>query len=183
MLNKVQFIGHLGRDPELRSTPNGAQVCTFSVASTEKWKDKASGERREETEWLRCTAFDRLAEVCGEYLAKGSLVYVEGRLKTRKYKDKDGTERSITECRVNEMKMLRDAPQDEAPAPAPARQAAPPQRSAPQQRSAPAQRQSRPSGGGTGFDDMEDDIPFTTSDSSYDMDSRMQRRARRWSCK
>lgn len=157
MLNKVQFIGHLGRDPELRSTPNGAQVCTFSVASTEKWKDKASGERREETEWLRCTAFDRLAEVCGEYLTKGSLVYVEGRLKTRKYKDKDGNERSITECRVNEMKMLRDAEHhDEAPAPAPARQAAPAQRSAPQ-RSAPAQRQSRPS---TGFDDMEDDIPF-----------------------
>lgn len=126
MLNKVQFIGHLGRDPETRHMPNGTAVCNFSVASSERWKDK-QGEQQERTEWLRCSAFDRLAEICGEYLRKGSLVYVEGSLQTRKYEDKDGTERYVTECRLREMKMLGGKPErEEAQPPARPRAAAAP---------------------------------------------------------
>lgn len=157
MLNKIQFIGHLGRDPETRYLPDGMAVCNFPVASSEKWKDKSTGEKKERTEWLRCNAFDRLAEICGEYLKKGSLVYVEGKLQTRKYTDKDGIERYATECRVHEMKMLGGRPENEEQntgrqAPQQARE--PEQRRPAPQRSQPEPRQS------TGFDDMEDDIPF-----------------------
>lgn len=157
MLNKIQFIGHLGRDPEVRYLESGVAVASFSVASTEKWKDKTSGEKMEATEWLRVSAFDRLAEVCGEYLAKGSLVYVEGQLKTRGYTDKDGNERTVTECRLQSMKMLGGRPQQEGgQAAAPAQQQRP--AAAPAQRPAPAPRPpARQSGG---FDDMDDDIPF-----------------------
>ena len=113
MLNKIQFIGHLGRDPETRYLPDGMAVCNFPVASSEKWKDKSTGEKKERTEWLRCNAFDRLAEICDEYLKKGSLVYVEGKLQTREYTDKDGIKRYATECRINEMKMLSSADKGE----------------------------------------------------------------------
>lgn len=157
MLNKIQFIGHLGRDPEVRYTQSGLAVCNFSVASSEKWKDKHTGEKMEETEWLRCSAFDRLAEICGEYLKKGSLVYVEGKLKTRKYTDKDGIERYVTECAVREMKMLGGRPENgeqNTGRQQPQQAREPEQRRPAPQRSQPEPRQS------TGFDDMPDDIPF-----------------------
>ena len=169
MLNKIQFIGHLGRDAELRNLPSGVAVCNFSVASTERWKDKQTGEQQEKTEWLRCNAFDKLAEICGEYLRKGSLVYVEGSLQTRKFNDKDGNEQTSVECKLVSMKMLGGKPEGDAGGgrgqqqerqPAQGRQQ---QQEAPQARRAPArtpaarQDNGRPS---TGFDDMDNDIPF-----------------------
>lgn len=154
-VNKVILIGNLGRDPETRYLPSGDAVTNVSVATTEQWKDK-NGEKQEQTEWHRVAFFGRLAEIAGEYLKKGSQVYVEGRLQTRKWTDKDGQEKYSTEIRADRMQMLGsrggmggsdfgDAP-DERPA-----------------RSAPPAR----SGGGGGaakapskFDDLEDDIPF-----------------------
>jgi single-strand DNA-binding protein len=105
-VNKVIIVGNLGRDPEVRYTPSGGAVCNVSVATTRAWKDKTSGEKVEETEWHRVVFYDRLAEVAGEYLKKGRSVYVEGRLKTRKWQDKDGVERYTTEIVANEMQML-----------------------------------------------------------------------------
>lgn len=96
-INKVIIIGNLGRDPEVRYTPSGAAVCNVSVATTRNWKDKNSGDKVEETEWHRVVFYDRLAEIAGEYLKKGRSVYVEGRLKTRKWQDKDGNDRYSTE--------------------------------------------------------------------------------------
>lgn len=152
MLNRIQWIGHLGKDCEVRYMPNGTAVANFSVASSEKWKDKNSGEQMERTEWLRCNAFERLAEVCGEYLKKGSLVYVEGNLQTRKYTDKDGVERYATECRAQSMKMLGGKRDDDGDGHAPAQRREPTAAPATQQRQAPKS--------GTGFDDMDDDIQF-----------------------
>ena len=161
-LNKVILIGNLGRDPETRYAPSGDAICNVTIATTETWKDKASGERKEATEWHRVVFFGRLAEIASQYLRKGSQVYVEGRLQTRKWQDKAGQDRYTTGIRADEMKMLGsrsggDAPMRQseggydAPAPAPARQA-------PQ--AAPAQRApSQPSSGG-GFGDFDDDIPF-----------------------
>lgn len=117
MINKVIFGGRLGRDVEMRYLPSGDAVANFSIASSEKWRDKQSGDMKEETEWLRCNAFGKLAEICGQYLKKGSLVYVEGKLKTRKWTDKDGVEKQSTECKVEVMKMLggKDDNQQAAP--------------------------------------------------------------------
>ena len=171
-INKVILIGNLGRDPEVRYTPNGSAVCNVSVATTRNWKNKDSGERMEETEWHRVVFFDRLAEIAGEYLKKGRSVYVEGRLKTRKWQDKDGKDQYTTEVMATDMQMLgsregmgggagsgeddggaggagggygeRSSPQRSAPASRPAGQAA----------SKPAAKSS------TGFDSMDDDIPF-----------------------
>ena len=163
-INKVILIGNLGRDPEVRYTPSGSAVCNVSVATTRNWKNKDSGERMEETEWHRVVFFDRLAEIAGEYLKKGRPVYVEGRLKTRKWQDKDGKDQYTTEVMATEMQMLgsregmgggasggdddggghseRSTPQ-RAPASRPAGQG-----------SKPAPKSS------TGFDTMDDDIPF-----------------------
>ena len=169
-INKVILIGNLGRDPEVRYTPSGAAVCNVSVATTRNWKDKASGDKVEETEWHRVVFYDRLAEIAGEYLRKGRPVYVEGRLKTRKWQDKDGKDTYTTEIVAEQMQLLggRDgggggggygggAPAGDdfgdAPAPAP-RAAAPRPAPAPRQAPAPAPKSS------TGFDDMDDDIPF-----------------------
>ena len=105
-LNKVQIIGNLGRDPEVRYTPNGNAVCNVSVATTRQWKNKESGDKQEETEWHRVVFYDRLAEIAGEYLKKGRPVYVEGRLKTRKWTDKDGVEKYTTEIFATEMQLL-----------------------------------------------------------------------------
>lgn len=105
MLNKVMLIGNLGADPEVRFTPNGTTVAIFRVATTEKWTSK-SGEAQQQTEWHNIVAWRRLAEICGEYLSKGSRVYIEGELQTRKWKDKDGNNRYTTEIVVKEMKML-----------------------------------------------------------------------------
>ncbi len=166
-INKVILIGNLGRDPEVRYTPNGAAVCNVSVATTRNWKDKNSGDKMEETEWHRVVFYDRLAEIAGEYLKKGRPVYVEGRLKTRKWQDKEGKDNYTTEIVAEQMQLLGgreggggggygggqgggDDFSQEAPSRPAARPAAP-QRPAP----APAAQKSS-----TGFDDMDDDIPF-----------------------
>jgi len=105
-VNKVILIGNLGRDPETRYSTSGAAICNITVATSRQWKDKASGEKREETEWHRVVFYDRLAEIAGEYLKKGRPVYVEGRLKTRKWQDKDGQDRYTTEIVAEEMQLL-----------------------------------------------------------------------------
>jgi single-strand DNA-binding protein len=105
-INKVILIGNLGNDPEVRYTPNGSAVATISVATTDSWRDKASGEQQERTEWHRVVFFNRLAEIVGEYLKKGSKIYVEGALRTRKWQDKNNVERYTTEIVANEMQML-----------------------------------------------------------------------------
>lgn len=104
MVNKVILVGNLGADPEVRYTQNGTAVANFRVATTETWKRE--GVKEERTEWHRVVAFDRLAEICGEYLSKGSKVYIEGRLQTRKWDDRDGNTRYTTEIIAREMKML-----------------------------------------------------------------------------
>ena len=105
-VNKVILIGNLGRDPEVRYMPDGGAITNISIATTDVWKDKGSGEKQEKTEWHRVAFFGRLAEIAGEYLKKGSQVYVEGSLRTRKWQDKDGQERYTTEIVASEMKML-----------------------------------------------------------------------------
>ena len=104
-INKSIILGRLGRDPETRFTQDGKAICNFSVATSEEWKDKDSGEKKERTEWHRCVAFGRLGEICGEYLKKGSQVYIEGRLQTRPW-EKDGVTRYTTEIVVAQMQML-----------------------------------------------------------------------------
>jgi single-strand DNA-binding protein len=114
-LNKVQLIGNLGRDPETRYMPNGDAVTNIAVATTESWKDKATGEKKEITEWHRVTFYRKLAEIAGQYLKKGSSVYLEGKLQTRKWTDKDGVERYTTEIIADSMQMLGGGPkQDDA---------------------------------------------------------------------
>jgi single-strand DNA-binding protein len=105
-INKVILIGHLGRDPEVRYMPSGGAVANVTLATSEQWKDKQSGEQQERTEWHRVVFFGRLAEIVGEYLKKGSQVYVEGRLQTRKWQGQDGQDRYTTEIVANEMQML-----------------------------------------------------------------------------
>ena len=105
-VNKVILVGNLGKDPEMRYSASGEAICNFSIATTESWKDKQSGEKKEATEWHRLSYFGKLAEICGQYLKKGSQVYVEGSLRTRKWTDKDGQERYTTEIRGDVMKML-----------------------------------------------------------------------------
>ena len=105
MVNKVILVGNLGRDPEIRYTPSGTAVANFSIATSEKWKDKKSGEMQERTEWHRIVAWGRLGEICGEYLNKGKQVYIEGRMQTRSW-EKDGVTRYTTEVVASEMKML-----------------------------------------------------------------------------
>jgi len=150
-LNKVELIGRLGQDPEGRSMPNGEQVCNMSVATSEKWRDKNTGETKEATEWHRCVVFGKLANICLEYLTKGSLVYLEGKNKTRKWTDKDGIERYTTEVHCHEMKMLggkSDGGRDGNTG-SPARS----------QATAPAGQQSHAPAQGSKMD-PDDDIPF-----------------------
>ena len=145
-VNKVLIVGNLGRDPEMRTFPNGDKVANVTIATTDKWKDKASGEEREATEWHRVSFNGRLAEIVEQYLRKGSQVYVEGSLRTRKWTDQAGVEKYSTDIRADNMQMLGGRPEGgDAP-----RQAAP----APRQAPAPAPRAA------SGFDDMDDDIPF-----------------------
>lgn len=133
-VNKAIIVGNLGNDPDMRYTQGGDAIANFSVATTESWKDKTTGEKQEKTEWHRCVAFRRTAEIIGEYLKKGSQVFIEGKLQTRKWQDKDGNDRYTTEILVNDLQMLGGKPQGGNPA----------------------------SGGGEsgGAPDFDDDIPF-----------------------
>jgi single-strand DNA-binding protein len=143
-VNRVIIVGNLGRDPETRYMPSGDAITNIAVATTDSWKDKVTGEKKEQTEWHRISAFGKLAEIMGQYLKRGSQVYIEGSLRTRKYTDKDGIERYATEIRADVMQMLGGRPggnDDSAPA---SRQSA-----------APAQSKPAPN-----FSDMDDDIPF-----------------------
>ena len=106
MLNSCNFIGRLGNDPEIKHLPSGGAVASISIACSEKWRDKETGQQKEKTEWIRCSAFGKLAEIMGEYLRKGALVYVSGKMQTRKYQDQSGQDRYSTEIVVSEMKML-----------------------------------------------------------------------------
>ena len=144
-LNKAILIGRLGRDPEVRQMPNGEAVCNFSIATSETWKDQ-HGQKQERTEWHNITLYRRMAEVAGQYLKKGSLIYIEGRIQSRKYTGKDGIERTAYEIIGSEMKMLgggNDSGQQNAQHTPPA----PPRSQAP---AAPAQP----------VDDIDDDVPF-----------------------
>ena len=105
-VNKVILVGRLGKDPEVRYTPNGVAIANFSIATSEEWKDKDTGEKQERTEWHRIVAWRRLGEICGEYLHKGSQIYIEGRLQTREWEDRDGNKRYTTEIVAQNMQML-----------------------------------------------------------------------------
>ena len=147
MLNKVTLIGRLGRDPETRFMPNDEAVCNFSVATSESWKDQ-SGQRQERIEWHNITMYRRLAEIAGQYLKKGSQVYLEGKIQTRKYTDKNGVERTAYDIIANEMKMLGGGGNDGQQAqPAQGETPTPPRRQAP---AAPA----------ASTEDIDDDVPF-----------------------
>src|SRR5437868_12090993 len=151
-VNKVIVVGNLGADPETRYPPGGEALTNIRVATTDKWKDKASGEMKEATEWHRIAFFGRLAEVAGEYLKKGSQVYVEGQLRTRKWQDKEGQDRYSTEIRADTMQML--GRREGGGAPREDRDSAP---KAPAEAKAGGDKAPPKKGK---FDDMEDDIPF-----------------------
>lgn len=108
-VNKVILVGRLGKDPEVKYTPNGAAVAKFTVATSREWKDRNTGEKQENTEWHRIVAWERLGEICGEYLRKGSQVYIEGRLQTRSWEDQDGNKKWTTEVIAQTMQMLGSA--------------------------------------------------------------------------
>src|SRR5450759_1030565 len=161
-VNKVILVGNLGRDPEIRYLPSGDPVANITIATSSKYKSK-TGEMVEETEWHRVTFFGKLAEIVGQYLKKGRSVYVEGRIKTRKYTDKDGVEKYATDIIANEMQMLGSREGMGGPSGDDASSAGGYSRPAPASRPAAAaaaaapQTQAKPS---SGFDDMDDDIPF-----------------------
>ena len=113
-VNKVILIGRLGKDPELKYTASGTPFCRFSIATSDVWNDKASGERQEKTEWHNVVVWDRLAEICNQYLTKGKQVYIEGALQTREWDDQEGIKRKITEIRARDMVMLGSAPEGAA---------------------------------------------------------------------
>ncbi|MCK5830848.1 MAG: single-stranded DNA-binding protein [Methylococcales bacterium] len=167
MLNKVTLIGRLGADPEVKYMPSGGAVTNIGLATTRRWKDRQTGERRDETEWHRVTFFNRVAEVAGEYLRKGSLVYIEGRIRTRKWQDQNGQDRYTTEIIAEQMQMLDsksggtssfndnqagtsgyNAPQQSAPPPANKPQSSENNQQLPD--SPPA----------ASYEDFDDDIPF-----------------------
>ncbi len=161
-VNKVILIGNLGADPENRFAPSGDAICNIRLATTENWRDKSSGERREATEWHRVVFFGKLAEIAGQYLKKGSQVYIEGSLRTRKWQDQSGQDRYTTEIRADEMKMLgRREGIGEAPMRGGdgAYDAPPPRPSQPASRP-PASTGNSGGGGSGGFGDFDDDIPF-----------------------
>ena len=115
MLNSCNFIGRLGNDPEIKHLPSGGAVASISIACSEKWRDKETGQQKEKTEWIRCSAFGKLAEIMGEYLRKGALVYVSGKMQTRKYQDQSGQDRYSTEIVISEMKMLGGKSDNQSP--------------------------------------------------------------------
>jgi single-strand DNA-binding protein len=147
-VNKVTILGNLGRDPEIRALPNGDAVANITVATTDKWKDKNTGEMKEATEWHRVNFFGRQAEIVGEYVKKGDPIYIEGSIHTRKWTDGNGIERYSTEIKASSMQLLGSRKSDDQPRQGgtPTQPQKPPQRPAPQASS--------------GFEDMDDDIPF-----------------------
>jgi single-strand DNA-binding protein len=151
-VNKVILIGNLGRDPEVRYMPSGDAVANISIATTETWKDK-NGEKQEKTEWHRVAMFGKTAEIAGEYLKKGSQVYIEGRLETRKWTDKEGQERTTTEIRADRMQMLGSRSGG-------SERMAPPEDDAPRAAAAPAKKSGGGASKGSSLEDLEDDIPF-----------------------
>ena len=161
-VNKMIVLGNLGKDPEVRYMPNGSAVCNLRIATTRTWKNKESGEKMEETEWHSVVLYERQAEIAGEYLKKGRSVYIEGRLKTRKWQDKDGNDRYTTEIVGDSMQLLGGREgmgggaggEDEAGGHAAPQRAAPASRPAAQAAAKPAPKSE------TGFDTMDDDIPF-----------------------
>ncbi len=172
-VNKVIIVGNLGRDPEMRTFPSGDRVANVTIATTDKWKDKNSGEMKEATEWHRVVFNGRLAEIAGEYLRKGSQVYVEGSLRTRKWTDQQGVEKFTTEIRADQMQMLGSRQGMGGPAHSDDGggaggggeygEGAPRRAPAAQQQRAPAPAAQRPAADkkpSSGFDDMDDDIPF-----------------------
>lgn len=159
-INKVILVGNLGKDPEAKFMPNGNAVTNITVATSESWKDKQTGQQQERTEWHRIVFFNRLAEIASEYLKKGSKVYIEGSLRTRKWQGQDGQDRYTTEIVASEMQMLdsrggsTDYDSPSAPMQSTASQSRPPQ-------SQPAsQPQQAPAASDSGFDSFDDDIPF-----------------------
>lgn len=156
-INKVILVGNLGNDPDVKYMPSGGAVTNFSLATTDSWKDKNSGERVDKTEWHRVVFFNRLAEIAGEYLKKGSQVYIEGALRTRKWQDQSGQDRYTTEIVGSEMQMLGSrsggsSDFDQSPSPQQNSRPSRPQQNRPQaQQAAPAPQN---------YDDFDDDIPF-----------------------
>jgi len=150
-VNKVILVGNLGKDPEVRYSPNGQAVANVTIATSESWKDKTSGEKQERTEWHRIVFFGRLAEIAGEYLKKGAQIYIEGRLQTRKWQDKDGHDRYTTEIVANEMQMLGSRSGAGMPS-EPAMESAP--------AGASASSGARPGAKAAVGADFDDDIPF-----------------------
>ena len=147
-INKVIIVGNLGNDPEIRTMPNGEAVANISVATSESWTDKNTGERKEQTEWHRIVLYRRLAEIAGQYLHKGSQVYIEGRLKTRKWQDNNGQDRYTTEIQGDNLQMLGGRNQDAA-------QNQPPKQQDKQQKAQSKPQQSEPP-----VDAFDDNIPF-----------------------
>ncbi len=154
-INKVILVGNLGKDPEIRYSPGGGAVANLSLATAESWKDRNTGERQERTEWHRVVLFGKLAEIAQEYLKKGAQIYVEGRLQTRKWQDKEGHDRYTTEIVANELQMLGGR----GGAPAGASDAGPDMGYEPPPAQGGARRET-PAGGTKGGDDFDDDIPF-----------------------
>lgn len=179
-VNKVIILGNVGKDPEVRYLPSGGAVCQIGIATSRKWKDKASGDQMEETEWHRVTFFERQAEIVGEYVKKGHPLYVEGRLRTRKYTDKGGVEKFATEIIATELQLLgsRDGGGQGGAAPQQRQSAAPQGRAPAQTQQRAPQRQAAGGGGGTSFDDLDDDIPFVFADYSTDFSNRKAIRAK-----
>jgi len=159
-VNKVIIVGNCGRDPETRYSADGAAITNVSIATTYQWKEKASGERKEETEWHRVAFFGRLAEIAGEYLKKGSPVYVEGRLRTRKWQDKDGQERYTTEVVAENMQLLGSRGDRAGGGGYDDMGEAPAQRSAPARPAASGSRPPAAKKPADGIAGMDDDIPF-----------------------
>ena len=149
-INKVILVGNLGQDPEVKYMPSGGAVTNISIATTDTWKDKATGEKKENTEWHRVVFFNRLAEIVGEYLRKGSQVYIEGNLRTRKWQDQSGQDRYSTEIVAREMQMLGSRAGGSS-------DFAPPQQGSSQK---PPQQQEPQSAPPQNFDNFDDDIPF-----------------------
>ena len=155
-INKVILVGNLGQDPEVKYMPSGGAVTNISIATTDSWKDKATGEKKENTEWHRVVFFNRLAEIVGEYLRKGSQIYVEGNLRTRKWQDQNGVDKYTTEIVAREMQMLGGKSGGSSDFNAPSQQSAAPQQGGQEKARSESSNTPPPKN----YDNFDDDIPF-----------------------